>query len=448
MANLSLDASASEKKSDHVACTASPRCRPLRVLFVHRDADAIDSCLETLKESQYSVNAEVLLNLAQLAHRPCSQPYDVVVAEYPSPSWRGLQVLQLLRQPKRETPLVVLTSGRKSDSITQLIAYGACDLVDQEHVVRLPHVIRRVLEAAALRQEVAEVRKALCHSQSLYRALLDNPAYGIYRSDAEGEVLDVNQALVNMLGYSSQEELLAANRATRLLARLPAGSPLGRRSPTRERLDPLETEWTRKDGTTLKVRISGRGIFDDEGNFAGHEIIAVDSTERQTVEDQLRRQAATDSLTGLANHRHLFEVLHAEICRSGRTDREFSLVLLDLDGLKRINDQLGHSVGDRALCRLGKILKDCCRSIDTAARHGGDEFALVLPETGANAAARMAGRICELLANEVEEPALSASVGIASYPRDADTIGALFYAADRAMYAMKDKRPVASRERA
>lgn len=174
-------------------------------------------------------------------------------------------------------------------------------------------------------------------------------------------------------------------------------------------------------------------------NAPTSEIIAMDSTEQQTTEDQLRHQASSDSLTGLANHRRLFEVLHAEICRSQRTGRDFSLVLLDLDGLKQVNDRLGHLVGDRALLRLGKILKDCCRSVDTAARHGGDEFALVLPETSVSAAGLMAGRICELLASEVEEPPLSASVGIAGYPCDGDTIGTLFYAADRAMYAMKKK---------
>jgi diguanylate cyclase (GGDEF)-like protein len=215
---------------------------------------------------------------------------------------------------------------------------------------------------------------------------------------------------------------------------------LAGRFPEAKGIEPVEIERKRKDGTTLRARLSGRGVYDDNGNFAGYEIIVVDVTEQRTLEDQLRHQASSDSLTGLANHRGLFEVLHAEICRSNRTGREFSLVLLDLDGLKGINDQFGHVAGDRALCRLAQILRDCCRSIDTAARHGGDEFALVLPETGMAAATMVAHRICELLEKEMEEPALSVSVGIASHPKDAETIGTLLYAADRALYAMKDKR--------
>ena len=86
------------------------------------------------------------------------------------------------------------------------------------------------------------------------------------------------------------------------------------------------------------------------------------------------------------------------------------------------------------------MLRLCCRSIDTAARYGGDEFALVLPETGAGAARLVAWRIGDLFANDGEEPKLTVSIGIASYPADAETIGPLLYVADKALYAMKNER--------
>jgi len=146
-------------------------------------------------------------------------------------------------------------------------------------------------------------------------------------------------------------------------------------------------------------------------------IIVSDITDQRALEEYLRRQASTDSLTDLANHRRLFEVLHAEIARSKRSGREFSVLLLDLDGLKQINDRFGHLVGNRALARLAQILVDCCRSVDTAARQGGDEFAVVLPETGVAAATLVANRICDLLAKDAEAPALSVSVGVASFRR-------------------------------
>jgi diguanylate cyclase (GGDEF)-like protein/PAS domain S-box-containing protein len=435
----------SDPRNIHPESAASHRRRSLRVLFIHRDADVVDSCLEELKKAQFTVSADFVLNLAQCAEWLHSQSYDVVVAEYPSPSWKGSQSLQHLRQTVQEIPLLFVTTAMGSESIAALTAQGAFDYVEQEHIAQLPMAVRRALNEKKLRSELEEAGKALRHSQSLYRALVDNPAYGICRCDAEGKFLDVNQALVTMLGYETKEELLAANDVSEIVLNLGPETPLASRSSETMRMQPVEMEWKRKNGTTLKAGLSGRGVFDEHGDFDGYEIIAVDITEQRALEDQLRRQASGDSLTGLANHRRLFDVLQAEICRTKRTEREFSLLLLDLDGLKEINDRFGHQAGNRALCRLAEILADCCRSVDTAARQGGDEFALVLPETGVGAATLVALRICDLLAKNAEEPRLSVSVGVASYPKDADTIGTLLYAADKALYAMKDGRSRAAR---
>jgi diguanylate cyclase (GGDEF)-like protein/PAS domain S-box-containing protein len=424
---------------------ASHRRRPIRVLFVHRDADVVDICEQELTRAQFVVSADVVFTLAQCRERLHSHAYDVVVAEYPSPNSDGSEGLRLLHESVQEIPLLFVTTASKTESIAQLTADGAFDYVEREHLAQLPMAVRRALNERKLRAELEDAGKALRQSQSLYRALVENPAYGICRCDADGNILDVNQAFTVMLGYSTKTELLAANRASEIMRDLGQGKPLAGSSPESVRIEPAEIEWKRDNGTTLKARLSGRGVFDERGNFLGREIIAVDITEQRALEDHLRHQALSDSLTGLGNHRRLFEVLHAEISRSKRTEREFSLLLLDLDGLKEINDRYGHLVGNRALCRLAQILADSCRSVDTAARQGGDEFALVLPETTFATAAKVATRICDLLAKEAEEPSLAVSVGVATYPKDADTIGTLLYAADRALYAMKEKQPKAAR---
>jgi len=153
--------------------------------------------------------------------------------------------------------------------------------------------------------------------------------------------------------------------------------------------------------------------------------------------EQVRTMAVTDPLTGLANYRRLISVLEAELDRSRRTQRPFSVVLLDMDGLKIINDQYGHLTGSRALVRIAKILRNHSRAIDTAARYGGDEFALVLPEAGKDISSRVVSRIRERLAAEPEQPALGVSAGVAAFPEDGDTPEKLLGAADRALYAMK-----------
>lgn len=428
---------------------ASHRRRPLRVLFVHRDAEAVGHCVEELETAQFTVHADTVLSLTACTEPPFStQSYDAVVAEYPAPSWSEPEALQLFLQKLGEIPMILLTATGGGSSITELTACGAFDFVERDHITQLPMAIRRALNERDLRVELNEARKALRHSQSLYRALVDNPSYGIGRCDAEGKFLRVNQALVTMLGYDTAEELLMANRPGELISDVLGAAVLPGGSRGSVQFEAVEAEWRRKNGTILKVRISGRSVYDERGEFVAHEFIVVDTTEQRTLEDQLRHQASSDSLTGLANHRRLFEVLHAEICRSDRTGREFSLLMLDLDGLKEINDQHGHQAGDRALCKLARILGDCSRSIDTAARQGGDEFALVLPETGTAAAELVGRRICNLVADDAEEPSLSVSVGIASFPSDARTIGELIYAADRALYAMKGQRPRTARAKA
>ena len=155
--------------------------------------------------------------------------------------------------------------------------------------------------------------------------------------------------------------------------------------------------------------------------------------------DQVSRLAASDSLTGLANHRRLLEVLENEIQRSKRTGRSFALLLFDLDGLKKINDKYGHLTGSRAIKRLGVALRSTSRAIDTPARYGGDEFAVVLPEAGEQEATQAAQRICESLASDGQTPLVSASVGVSVYPTDGTTIEKLLGAADRKLYAMKGR---------
>ncbi|PYT88334.1 MAG: hypothetical protein DMG36_24165 [Acidobacteria bacterium] len=156
--------------------------------------------------------------------------------------------------------------------------------------------------------------------------------------------------------------------------------------------------------------------------------------------ERVRHMAVSDPLTGLANYRRLLDVLENETERTDRSGRPFAVLLLDLDGLKTINDSYGHLVGSRAICRVADILRIHCRAIDTAARYGGDEFALVLPESQEDEARRVVDRIRQVMANDDEPPRVSASIGLAVYRGDGERIEQLLSEADQQLYAEKAKR--------
>lgn len=166
-------------------------------------------------------------------------------------------------------------------------------------------------------------------------------------------------------------------------------------------------------------------------------VMAAVVAEHKHAERQLRELATTDPLTGLANYRRLLEVLKNEIARSGRTGRPFAVLFLDMDGLKKINDRHGHLAGSRALCRIAETMRTSCRSIDTPARFGGDEFALVLPETGEAGGQVVLRRIADKLAAEHHKPAVAVSGGVAVFPRDGDSPTLLLRAADTLLYRAK-----------
>jgi diguanylate cyclase (GGDEF)-like protein/PAS domain S-box-containing protein len=419
----------------------------LRILFVHRSLMDIGRCLHELTRVGFTVSYDVVVTPEQFADRLRSQCFDLVLAEYPSPNWQGTQALDCLRQFKKAIPLIYLASFVKRETVAELILEGACDCIKMTSIGHLPVAIHRAQDEKILRDARNRAEKELGRSEARYRALAGNPNYGICRCGLDGKFLEVNETMVSMLGYASREALLATNLGSDIVQDPARWKQLFEQSSKEDLVEPIEMEWKRKDDVTLRVRLSGREVLSEQGQLEAYEVIAEDVTKQRELENHLRRQAASDPLTGLANYRRLVDVLDMEIKRCERTRRKFGVLLFDLDGLKLINDRYGHVTGSQALCRVADVLSFCCRDIDTAARFGGDEFALVLPETNAEAAKLVAQRIRERIANDGKGPKLSISVGVAIYPQNGDSIEDLLREADLGLYAMKRRRILPAKSR-
>lgn len=432
--------------------------RFVRVLFFQRGI--IERCLRELRCVPWMLAADDVSTPQQFAKRlglawrgktsvplataeaggapPAS--YDLVIAEHGGPHWRTSR--ELLREAAENVPVIVVTRTARRTA-AEAAPEDCGDWIEMERIERLPAVARRALDERSLRRERDRAETALRHSRACLLALTENPAYGIARCAADGKILEANRAFAVMLGYASSQDLLAGGYQAAGILPLEAQALALVPSAARDHIAPVELDWKQRDGKTLAVRCSGRAIRGEGGTLEGYEIIAENLAAQRALVAELRERASSDALTGLANYRQLVNILDHEIQRSKRTEREIAVLLLDLDGLKRINDRHGHLSGNRALCRLANVLSFCSRAIDTPARFGGDEFAIVAPETGAAEALLLARRIREHCASESEAPRLSVSIGVASYPKDGETIETLLHAADRALYQMKGEKPPA-----
>ncbi len=191
-------------------------------------------------------------------------------------------------------------------------------------------------------------------------------------------------------------------------------------------------------GSRISDKLYGRAELELAGTLSFAAAIALKNSE---LVEQLHSAATTDELTGLYNRRALEERLGAEISRSLRHQLHTSVLLLDLDRFKTVNDTMGHAAGDRLLIQVAKILKQQCRALDVVGRLGGDEFLVILPMTKPTEAqvfvARVQSSLSEMEKTSPEFGPCTLSMGIAESPRHGTTVGSILAAADTALYKAK-----------
>ncbi len=206
----------------------------------------------------------------------------------------------------------------------------------------------------------------------------------------------------------------------------------------------FEVEQKCKDGSWIWTEIVAAPHYDKYGNLIGYHGLSRDITERKQLVDQLYKQATIDELTQVPNRRHFMNLAEIELRRAKRYHHALSLVVIDFDDLKVVNDTYGHLAGDRALSVFSKIIQEIIRDVDIFGRFGGDEFLVLLPETDAEHALLVMDRIRNILASSPifygeKSFKITFSAGIACISDWTDTLEVLLNRADEALYKVKEK---------
>jgi diguanylate cyclase (GGDEF)-like protein/PAS domain S-box-containing protein len=292
------------------------------------------------------------------------------------------------------------------------------------------------------RKHAEEARR---HAQERFELVFEQAPIGMALLTPEGRWVRVNQALLTITGYTSEELLAKSLEEITHPDDLSADLEYVRRLLAGEISHyEMERRYFHARGHVISTVLSVSVMRDRQGR-PQHFIAQIqDITERRLIEERLRHLAEHDSLTGLHNRRLLERQLAMQVARCRRYGEQAALLVLDLDGFKAVNDTYGHRVGDELLQAVARELQHRLRGTDLVARHGGDEFAVLLPGTSAEAARKVSTVLADAVAGcSVEADggrvSVTASVGIAAIDQDAPGGDAVLMEADRAMYAAKDR---------
>jgi diguanylate cyclase (GGDEF)-like protein len=444
--------------------------RPNRIVVVDDNRftrELAREALEALARVECCESAEAAL--AALAREPA----DLVVSDLTMPGLSGLELLERVRREQPGTDFVLFTANASVESAIGALRMGAADyLVKPVQPEELTLVAERILARRALLDENARLRDALHTAEAcrtlvrcldpgeIYAVALDLLLHRLGR--ARGMSLFRRTAIPMSDGMAFRgfdEEQARVLRG--LLADLKPIEPgsLGELEVIRGAalVDSLAAIGL-APGALLSIPVAGRDseagvlwIFEDGRGFSADEIacarliaahadLALTNAERY---HRAKERAFIDDVTEVYNARFLRQAIEHEIQRAERYGKQLCVLFLDLDRFKLVNDQHGHLVGSQVLRRLSEVLQQCIRQVDTLARYGGDEFTILLVDTGIEEGLAVGERIRRTVAATPFEGGrgtpirLTLSVGVAAYPTHGREHEGLLDLADKAMYRAK-----------
>lgn len=337
--------------------------------------------------------------------------------------------------------------GEKIPNVLYTVKRGDGSTAIVEASSRPLYVDGAIIGSVTVWHDVTELKRAeeaLIKSSEEIEDLYEHAPCGYHSLDQKGLIIRMNNTELEWLGYSRQE-VIGKMRFPDLLtaASMPIFQENFPRFLERGYVHDLEFELIRKDGTTFPVLLSGTAVRDAAGRHVASRSTVFDLTERKKLERELERQAHIDLLTGLNTRRHFFELAEQQLARDKRHGAPLSLLLLDLDEFKSVNDTYGHPIGDATLQKLGEVFFHALREIDIIGRLGGEEFAALLPDTTIEQALQVAERLRSSIEKAVvplENGAslhFTASIGVSGFDAADTGIDVMLKRADVALYRAK-----------
>ena len=403
------------------------------------------------------------------------EPADLVLSDLTMPGLSGLELLERVQREHPGTDFVLVTAYASIDSAVEALRMGATDYLQKPvRAEDLILVVERTLSRRRLLRENVRLRDEgaileACGSLAeclepgdVYSVALDLALKAVRR---ERGIALYHRALIpssegcQFRGFSEDQEsalrlLIAGGKRldwgeideVRLLDRGPIHNALREIGVEVGDLLALPVRGEESESGVFWILPEGRPFKEDEIARAlivtGHASLSLRNAEHY---HRAKERALVDDVTEIYNARYLLEAMDREIRRAERYGSELSVLFLDLDRFKLVNDNHGHLVGSQALRRLSQVLGQCVRQVDTLARYGGVEFTIILVGTGEETGTEIAERIRRIVSETAFEAGpdrvlhLTCSVGVSTYPAHGRTREALLDSADKAMYRAKSK---------
>jgi diguanylate cyclase (GGDEF)-like protein/PAS domain S-box-containing protein/hemerythrin-like metal-binding protein len=366
--------------------------------------------------------------------------------------YRNVAVLSYAT-PIKGTPWVLISKMDESEAYRMITRIRTVAVLSTLFIFGLAgawfwqwHRRDQVEADAAILKERVRADALKIEGEKRFRTVFEHTALPMARNSPAGEFIEVNDAFCDLLGYSHEDiktQRLTWQQITHPDDLESGASLVGKMQDGGIADFSIEKRYVRKNGSVVWGSVQAKLVRDENGKPEFYITTIQDITERKAAEKAINFMAYHDKLTGLPNRALLFDRLSQAISQAKRDGLHVALLFADLDGFKAVNDKYGHEVGDNVLKMAAQRFLACVRAVDTVARFGGDEFAIIL---GGLEDARQARGVAEKIVQEFApgmtlsdgtECSVGASVGISIYPEHGNAMDSLITAADKAMYASK-----------